>query len=63
MINQLLNELEQLQNKKFKEEWKEVGRQLIIQDLQQQLLNEIQRNEIISISNLKTFLIILKENE
>lgn len=55
MINQLLNELDQLQKKEFKEEWKEVGRQLIIQDLRQQLLNEMQRNKIISISDLKSF--------
>ena len=55
MINQLLNELDQLQKKEFKEEWKEVGRQLIIQDLRKKLLNEMKINKIISISDLKSF--------
>lgn len=43
MINQLLNELEQLQKKEFKEEWKELGRQLIIEDLQIKLIRTIKK--------------------
>lgn len=43
MINQLLNELEQLQKKEFKEEWKELGRQLIIEDLQIKLIQTIKK--------------------
>ena len=46
MINQILDELDQLQKKEFKEEWKEVGRQLIIQDLQRSLLKAI-REELV----------------
>ena len=43
MINQLLNELGQLQKKEFKEEWKELGRQLIIEDLQIKLIQTIKK--------------------
>lgn len=46
MINQILGELDQLQKKEFIEEWKEVGRQLIIEDLQIKLIQAI-REELV----------------
>lgn len=46
MINQILDELDQLQKKEFIEEWKEVGRQLIIEDLQIKLIQAI-REELV----------------
>ena len=46
MINQILDELDQLQKKAFIEAWKEVGRQLIIEDLQIKLIQAI-REELV----------------
>ena len=46
MIESILNELDQLHRKELIEEWKEVGRQLIIQDLQRSLLKAI-REELV----------------
>ena len=46
MINQILDELDRLQKKEFIEEWKEVGRQLIIEDLQIKLIQAI-REELV----------------
>ena len=40
MINNILNELEQLQSKKL-EGWKEIGRQIVIDDLKRELLTTI----------------------
>ena len=37
MINNILNELEQLQSKEL-EGWKEIGRQILIDDLKRKLL-------------------------
>ncbi len=37
MINNILNELEQLQSKEL-EGWKEIGRQIVIDDLKRKLL-------------------------
>ena len=40
MINNILNELEQLQSKELKG-WKEIGRQIVIDDLKRELLKAI----------------------
>ena len=40
MINNILNELEQLQSKEL-EGWKEIGRQIVIDDLKRELLKAI----------------------
>ena len=40
MINNILNELEQLQNKEL-EGWKEIGRQIVIDDLKRELLKAV----------------------
>lgn len=40
MINNILNELEQLQSKEL-EGWKEIGRDIIIDDLKRELLKAI----------------------
>lgn len=40
MINNILDELEQLQSKEL-EGWKEIGRQIIIDDLKRELLKAI----------------------
>ena len=40
MINNILNELEQLQSKEL-EGWKEIGRQIVIDDLKRELLKAV----------------------
>lgn len=40
MINNILDELEQLQGKEL-EGWKEIGRQIVIDDLKRELLTTI----------------------
>ena len=40
MINNILNELEQLQSKEL-EGWKEIGRDIIIDDLKRELLKAV----------------------
>ena len=40
MINNILNELEQLQSKELKG-WKEIGKQIVIDDLKRELLKAI----------------------
>lgn len=37
-MNEILKQLEELQSKRFKEDWKELGRLIIIEELQKQLL-------------------------
>lgn len=40
MINNILNELEQLQSREL-EGWKEIGRQIVIDDLKRELLKVV----------------------
>lgn len=42
MINNILNELEQLQSKELKG-WKEIGRQIVIDDLKRDLLEVVRK--------------------
>ncbi len=37
-MNEILEQLQELQAKRFEEEWKELGRLIIIEELQNQLL-------------------------
>lgn len=42
-MDKLLNELQELQNKKFDKCWKELGRLIIINDLKHKLLDLIRK--------------------
>ncbi len=40
-MNEILKQLEELQSKRFKEDWKELGRLIIIEELQIELLKQV----------------------